>query len=296
MLVLDLFSFNSLRIFALISHFFLTTVLIWMEYNSITITLNANFSRGDYHDVRQQYTGLISCGLGVLIAQFYFIGSSTNKLSIGTTLNLLLDAIACFFIAWIILDGLDWRTYIYILVFCVILPALWNVFSIVRFRMKNVWVKRTQRTSFWEDIDAIGSSTSTGIVYICTNAGSALYYAYDNFWPALCYIFDVIGAAYFEVRQWLDRCLNAWSVLLRFPFNTIIVRNTWMKWIILHGMVWCNISQFQIFLTLYLMQVFLDSFVVNIYRLVFVDLSGFFWSPHCELTSVDNHDLKFLKA
>jgi hypothetical protein len=207
MLVLDLLSFNSLRAYALISHFFLTTILVWMEYKSITITLDANFSRHDYHVVRQQYTGLISTGLCVLIVQFYLIASSTNELSIGTTLNLLLDVIACFLIVWIIIDGLDWRTYIYVLVFCVILPALWNVLSIVRFRMKNVWVRRTQKISFWEDLDAFGSSTSSVVTYVCSVTGSGLYYAYDNFWPAFWYIYDGIGAFCFEAQQMYNRCM-----------------------------------------------------------------------------------------
>jgi hypothetical protein len=44
---------------------------------------------------------------------------SPHHVTLFGTMKLFLDVVASFFIAWIILDGLEWLTYVYIFVFCV---------------------------------------------------------------------------------------------------------------------------------------------------------------------------------
>lgn len=45
--------------------------------------------------------------------------AAPKQLSLFGAVKLFLDIVASFFIAWIILDGLEWLTYVYIFVFCV---------------------------------------------------------------------------------------------------------------------------------------------------------------------------------
>lgn len=208
MLVSDALSFNSLRAFALIFHLFFTIVLLTNKYDCISVTLDADFSRHQYTSTRRRFEGLLATGLILLALQFVLIGTSTNERTFAGTLNLLLDAIAAFFLIWMILDGLSWHTYIYILTFCVIVPTMWNLFTRIRFAVKNVWVKRLRETSLFEDVDACALTAAAGITTTCTSIGAGTSYVYHNFWPAMTHTCDMIGNAWFDFKTWFNRCIS----------------------------------------------------------------------------------------
>lgn len=115
----DNIPFASLQMLALMSHFILTTGLVWTRYDCLQVTLKASANRSDYDTINRSYTGLISVGIIALLFEMVMTTASTKRVSLFGAIKLFMDLVACFFISWIILDGLDWRTYIYIFVFCV---------------------------------------------------------------------------------------------------------------------------------------------------------------------------------
>lgn len=115
----DNIPFASLQLLALMSHFILTTGLVWTRYDCLQVTLKASANRSDYDTINRSYTGLISVGIIALVFEMIMTTASTKRVSLFGAIKLFMDLVACFFISWIILDGLDWRTYIYIFVFCV---------------------------------------------------------------------------------------------------------------------------------------------------------------------------------
>ena len=101
------------------SHFVLTTGLIWTRIDSIQITLKASADKLDYNSINNSYLALISFGLIFLAIEMLMFLMAPHHISLFEALKLFMDMVGCFFIAWIILDGLEWLTYVYIFVFCV---------------------------------------------------------------------------------------------------------------------------------------------------------------------------------
>ena len=112
-------SFSSLRLIALISHFILTTALLWTKFDCIMVGLKPGFTLTQYQQVESQFNGLISFGIVSLIFEIIMIMLAPHQISLFDAIKLFLDVLATFIIAWIVLDGLHWKTYIFILVFCV---------------------------------------------------------------------------------------------------------------------------------------------------------------------------------
>ena len=119
MVLLDLIDVNSLRAFALISHFFITIVLLYCDFDSVAVTLRSNATQNDFDEARFQFRALMSAGLVFLLLRAYHVGYDTNTLTFIGVMSCALDLLAAFLIAWMIVDGLDWRMYIYLFVFCV---------------------------------------------------------------------------------------------------------------------------------------------------------------------------------
>lgn len=115
----DNLAFSSLRLIALLSHFVLTYFLLWTKYDSLLVTLSSSATINDYNQINDIHTGLISLGISALGIEIIFFASNPQYVSLFSAIKLFLDFVACFFIAWMVLDGLSWITYIYILVFCV---------------------------------------------------------------------------------------------------------------------------------------------------------------------------------
>eukprot|EP01036_Dinobryon_divergens_P022691 gene22691-30973_t len=64
-----------------------------------------------------------------------------HLVSLKTVINLCADCIGTFFVIWTIIDGLDWRTYIYVVVFCGFVPLFLDFMGLLIFRLRKVWVK-----------------------------------------------------------------------------------------------------------------------------------------------------------
>jgi hypothetical protein len=115
----DSISFPSLRLLALITHFVFTTGLVWTRYDSLQVTLRASASKSDYDKIESSYLGLISFGLILLLVEMLMDVAAPRNVSLFGAIKLFLNIVGSFFVAWIILDGLEWLTYVYIFVFCV---------------------------------------------------------------------------------------------------------------------------------------------------------------------------------
>ena len=118
MIFVDLLSFNSLRAVMLLIHFILTTMLFWTMHNSIAVTLPPNYTESDYVDKRKVLEDLVITGTVILVFQMYLALTNNHVLSLISVVNLILDSLGVVFVSWMILDGLEWTTYIFILVFC----------------------------------------------------------------------------------------------------------------------------------------------------------------------------------
>ena len=109
-----------LRVLGLFSHFILTTFLIWTKIDSIEVTLGFGSNTNElYRKYNANYQTMISFGLILNIFRIVMLSIDPGKVSIVSFFNLFCDGIACLFISWIVLDGLPWHQYTYILVFCV---------------------------------------------------------------------------------------------------------------------------------------------------------------------------------
>lgn len=115
---LDLFSHHVLRFDALMLHFILTTMLIWTKFDSIQTSIyytdNSSFS-----DRNQSYLGMVYTSLILLLIRLVFLGFDKSNVTFTGVISLFLDCLACFFIVWIVLDGLIWSSYAYVFGFCV---------------------------------------------------------------------------------------------------------------------------------------------------------------------------------
>mmetsp|Transcript_3062 Transcript_3062/g.4770 ORF Transcript_3062/g.4770 Transcript_3062/m.4770 type:complete len:323 (-) Transcript_3062:1140-2108(-) len=139
-MIVDSFSFASLRLLALMFHFLFTTFLYWTKQDSLQVALKPTSTVHDYEIIDSAYTGLISFGLICITFNIVSSIASTSSISFFGIIQLFLDVVACFFVAWIALDGLEWTTYVYILVFCILVPALGDVLKFGLFINKNIWV------------------------------------------------------------------------------------------------------------------------------------------------------------
>jgi len=131
------FQVRAMRVMALFSHFLLTTGLYWTKFDSIQVAMENYKSDSEFLIANQQYVGMISFSLISLLFQVVVLGLAPDHISLMTMLHLAADCSACFWISWIILDGLDWHTYIYIFVFCVMLPTTWDMCAWAAFIFKK---------------------------------------------------------------------------------------------------------------------------------------------------------------
>ena len=109
----------SIRIYAILSHFLLTTVLIWTRIDSIQVTMSTSDSDNVYRIYNENYTTMLAFALVLLVARFSLLFFNIMDITVISIFNIILDGIACLFNAWNALDGLAWYNYSYIFVFCV---------------------------------------------------------------------------------------------------------------------------------------------------------------------------------
>ena len=114
----NILSFESLRTIAFILHFFVTTILFWTPIDSIAVSLQLQHTNHDYELTRQRFIGVIILGIILLSIRGVIMNFEIHIVSLKTVINLCVDCIGTYFIIWTIIDGLDWKTYIYVVVFC----------------------------------------------------------------------------------------------------------------------------------------------------------------------------------
>lgn len=106
-----------IRSFSLFAHILLTTVLYWTKFDCIQVTLSPQSSDLDYSRADETLTGLLSVSIIFLLLEVVFRAAEIH-VTLWTIIHVFLDSCACFFITWIVLDGLAWETYIYVFFFC----------------------------------------------------------------------------------------------------------------------------------------------------------------------------------
>lgn len=114
----DQLSFPSIRLVAIYCNFIITSALLWTKYDSLSVSLKSGYTAKDFDEVDETYTGIVGFGLFLIVIELFIFSLNSNEKTFGSAMHLLLDIISGFFNLWIIMDGLDWRTYIFILVFC----------------------------------------------------------------------------------------------------------------------------------------------------------------------------------
>jgi hypothetical protein len=115
----DDLNITSMRCLVLISHFVLTTGLVWTKIDSIQITIAFDDNQA-YRRAKSNYETAIAFGLALLILRFvFFFLLDYGHVSILSIYHIIFDSIACLFIAWMVLDSFAWYYYLYVLFFCV---------------------------------------------------------------------------------------------------------------------------------------------------------------------------------
>jgi len=113
--------------------------LYWTRIDSIQVGMIDYTDRHEYYLANTQYSKLIIFGLIFMIIEFISYGITYETIDILCMMHLFLDIVGCFTVSWIILDGLDWRTYIYIFVFCVLIPCFFDLLQFVLYIASNRW-------------------------------------------------------------------------------------------------------------------------------------------------------------
>jgi hypothetical protein len=147
----DLLSHHVLRLYALLGHFVLTVMLLWTKIDSIQTDIFYDDSARykDYYDI---YEGMIVSGIIMLMARGLFLALEGNRVTLWGALILGLDLLACFFLAWINLDGLVWNQYGYIYGFCVLLPLLYEIVYWLNQYGKKAFMQSTSPVSILKRI------------------------------------------------------------------------------------------------------------------------------------------------
>jgi hypothetical protein len=135
------FRISSLRLFALFSHFLVTCVLYWARHDCVAGMLATNATNKDYVTQDDNFVAVISINIILLLFRFLchgFVGATSVRLD--SCINLLLDSVAAFFIIWMILDGWDWRVFIYIFLFCTLFPSVYDMINMFLYLIRQQFV------------------------------------------------------------------------------------------------------------------------------------------------------------
>jgi len=111
--------FQDARMAALFAHLVCTTGLIWTRYPSVQITLKPGYSSAAYTAAENSYLSAIAFGIIFLVLESLLVYLDQGRISLRSLLSMVLDISSCFFLLWIMLDGLAWDTYYFLFFFCV---------------------------------------------------------------------------------------------------------------------------------------------------------------------------------
>ena len=135
------FSVVSMRIFALLSHFLVTCVLLWTRSDCVSVILKRTATNNDFENEDANFRAVLGLNL-LLIAlktcTLALLGDITIRLDL--CINVFLDICATFFITWMVLDGWDWRVIIYIFLFCSLFPFVYDILCIILYFIRKQFV------------------------------------------------------------------------------------------------------------------------------------------------------------
>lgn len=130
---------QSLRVWALLVHFAGTCFLVWTRNDQVAVTIPPS-QIGNYGDIDYTYLSMIGAGIGLLTLRMLLMFLDHAHVSARGCLELFVDCWASFMLAWIVLDGLSWTTYIPIFAFCVAAPAAADICSLLLRLPRKVFV------------------------------------------------------------------------------------------------------------------------------------------------------------
>jgi hypothetical protein len=104
------------------------------------VSLPPNKADSSRASVDNAYLSLIGAGISLLLLRFALMMAGRMSLSLRSCLALILDVWASFMLIWIMLDGLDWTTYISVFAFCVVMPACLELSVLTQQSMRSVLV------------------------------------------------------------------------------------------------------------------------------------------------------------
>jgi len=149
---IDMINHQVLRIYAWLGHFILTVMLLWTKIDSIQSDM-FYYDSARYKDNHDTYEGMIISAVVMLMVRSIFLAFECNRVTLFGTLILGLDLLACFFLVWIIVDGLIWTQYSYIFGFCVVIPLAYEIMYWINQYGKKVLMQSSAPVSllkrFW---------------------------------------------------------------------------------------------------------------------------------------------------
>lgn len=141
MVLISLLFFNStipaLRVYFLFLHFVATCALFFVDINLIQIGMVNYKDDNEYATNLNTFHGYVVSSMLFLTFECLLLGLDHNAVSLGAIMHLFLDGCAIFSIGWICLDGLDWRNYIYIFYFCVLIPLFYDMLCLISYFNKR---------------------------------------------------------------------------------------------------------------------------------------------------------------
>jgi hypothetical protein len=121
----------TMRIFAAFSHLFMLAGAIWTRAGMILVTMGPYPSQSGYDEREEDFLALVGASIVFLLFEMVYLAVTIETITLASCIHLFLDIVATIFIAWMILDSLDWRTMYVIFSFCTFLPALYDALQAV---------------------------------------------------------------------------------------------------------------------------------------------------------------------
>eukprot|EP00603_Paraphysomonas_imperforata_P007676 CAMPEP_0114413540 /NCGR_PEP_ID=MMETSP0103-20121206/911_1 /TAXON_ID=37642 ORGANISM="Paraphysomonas imperforata, Strain PA2" /NCGR_SAMPLE_ID=MMETSP0103 /ASSEMBLY_ACC=CAM_ASM_000201 /LENGTH=155 /DNA_ID=CAMNT_0001581625 /DNA_START=83 /DNA_END=550 /DNA_ORIENTATION=+ len=126
---------RSLRIYAVMVHFFCTTSLMWTSMDNITVSYDDQAER---EKQMENYRYAVAFAVACLGLQGIFLSISLNRVTLASVIHLFLDCAGSFFSLWIALDGLSWATYGVTATICIYTPTLVTVIRSILKMVRDV--------------------------------------------------------------------------------------------------------------------------------------------------------------
>jgi len=140
---------ENLRIFANTIHLIMQGVLIWTKFDSIQVSMLNPADDAEYERYNTHYMTLLSFGIIFILWQLVcFLMNNPRVVTFSSVIHLVMDVLGIFFSVWIALDGLAWTTYLVTWVFCILLPAVYDMTDLLLRFSSRLWIRRNATSYF----------------------------------------------------------------------------------------------------------------------------------------------------